>query len=73
MVCMPHRLQCITPHFPKHKFPIQATRNVQTQLKSTVYGGGGGGVKSVVYRGGIFFFGRILLYLNVTFIDGYEI
>ena len=24
------------PHFPKHKFPIHATRNVQTQLKSNV-------------------------------------
>ena len=31
-----HRLQRKTPHFPKHKFPVHATRNVQTQLKSTV-------------------------------------
>ena len=31
-----HRLQCKTPHFPKHKFPIHTTRSVQTQLKSTV-------------------------------------
>ena len=30
-----HRLQCKTPHFPKHKFPIHATRNVQ--MKSTVH------------------------------------
>ena len=28
--------QCKTPHFPKHKFPIHATRNVQTQLKPSV-------------------------------------
>ena len=33
MVCTAHRLQCITPHFPKHIFPIHATRNVQTHLK----------------------------------------
>ena len=36
MVCTAHRLQCKTPHFPKHKFPIHATRTVQTQLKSTI-------------------------------------
>ena len=36
MVCTAHRLQCKTQHFPKHKFPIHVTRNVQTQLKSTV-------------------------------------
>ena len=24
MVCTAHRLQCITPHFPKHKFPMYA-------------------------------------------------
>ena len=38
MVCAPHRLQCRTPHFPKHKFPLHATRNVQTHLESTVLG-----------------------------------
>ena len=32
MVLTPHRLQSETLHFPVH-----ATRNVQTQLKSTVY------------------------------------
>ena len=36
MICTTHRLQCKTPHFPKHKFPAHATRNVQTHLKSTV-------------------------------------
>ena len=36
MVCMSHRLQCATLHFPKHKFPVLATRNVEMQLKSTV-------------------------------------
>ena len=36
MVCMAHRLQCKTPHFPKHKFCRYATQNVQTHLKSTV-------------------------------------
>ena len=36
MVCIGHRLLCTTPHFPKHKFPVHATRNVQMQLKSTV-------------------------------------
>ena len=35
-VCMPHRLQCKTQHFPKHKIPIHTTQNVQTQL----YGAG---------------------------------
>ena len=25
-----------TQHFPKHKFPVHTTRNIQTQLKSTV-------------------------------------
>ena len=30
MVCMAHRLH------PKHKFPVHATWNVQTQLKLTV-------------------------------------
>ena len=24
MVCTAHRLQCKTPHFPKHKFPVHA-------------------------------------------------
>ena len=33
MVCMAHRLQCKTPHFPKHKFHVHATRNVQMHLK----------------------------------------
>ena len=33
MVCMSHRLQCI---FQSINFPIHATRNVLTQLKSTV-------------------------------------
>ena len=27
MVCMTHRLQCKTLHFPKHIFPIHATRS----------------------------------------------
>ena len=37
MVCTAHRLQCKTPHFPKHKFPTHATQiNVQMQLKSAV-------------------------------------
>ena len=27
-VCTPHRLQCTTPHFTKHKFPVHATLNV---------------------------------------------
>ena len=27
MVFMAHRLQCKTLHYPKHKFPIYATRN----------------------------------------------
>ena len=36
MVCTAHRLQCKTQHFPKHKFLVHATWNVQTQLKSTV-------------------------------------
>ena len=36
MDCTAHRLQCKTLHFPKHTFPVHATRNVQTQLKSTV-------------------------------------
>ena len=31
-----HRLRCITPDFPKNKFPIHTTWNVQMQLKSTV-------------------------------------
>ena len=29
MICTAHRLQCKTQHFPKHKFPVHATRNVQ--------------------------------------------
>ena len=37
MVCIVYRLQCKTPHFPKHKFPMQAT---QMQLESTVLGKG---------------------------------
>ena len=36
IVCTAHRLQCKTPHFPKRKFPVHATRNVQTHLKLTV-------------------------------------
>ena len=36
MVGMPHRLQCKILYFPKHTFPIHATRNAQTHLKSTV-------------------------------------
>ena len=26
MVCTAHRLQCNTPHFPRHEFPIHATQ-----------------------------------------------
>ena len=36
MVCTAHRLQCKVPHFPKHKYPMHTTRNIQTQLKSTL-------------------------------------
>ena len=36
MVCTAHRLLCKTPSFPKHKFSMNATRNVQTHLKSAV-------------------------------------
>ena len=37
MVCADHRLQCITPHFTRHTFPVYATQNVQMHLKSTVH------------------------------------
>ena len=26
-VCMAHKLQCKTPHFPKHKFPVHECSN----------------------------------------------
>ena len=32
MVCMAHRLQCITPHFPKHKF--HHIRNTYSAMQS---------------------------------------
>ena len=35
MICVAHRLQCKTLHFPRHKLPVHATWNVQTHLKST--------------------------------------
>ena len=34
MVCTAHRLQCLTSHFTKHKFPVVI--NVQTHLKATL-------------------------------------
>ena len=30
MVCTDHRLQCLTPHITRHKFPMYATQSVQT-------------------------------------------
>ena len=33
MVFTAHRLQCKTPRFPKHKFPVHATQNVQMQAE----------------------------------------
>ena len=36
MVCMAHRLQCITLLFPKHKFPVYTAWNSQMHLKSNV-------------------------------------
>ena len=32
MFCMVHRLQCKTTHFPKRKFLLHATQNVQMHL-----------------------------------------
>ena len=32
MVYTAHRLPCKTLHFPKHKFPVHTTRNVQIHL-----------------------------------------
>ena len=34
----PYRLQCKTLHFPKHRYLVYTTWNVQTKLKSTVLG-----------------------------------
>ena len=42
MVCTAHRLQCKTLFFPKHKFPIHTTQNIQpAEIYCTMSGGVG--------------------------------
>ena len=36
MVCTAHRLVCKTLHFPKHKFPVCATWNVEINCRGSV-------------------------------------